>query len=98
MLSRSVAPIQPARALDKGGDLGDADVLLEVREQERPVAAHAAGVTVHHLEARPHQRGQVDLVDYQQVGAADAWPALARDLVTRGDVDHVYGDVCELRA
>ena len=39
------------------------------------------GVAVHHRKVGADQRRQVDLVDHQQVGAGDAGPALARDLV-----------------
>ena len=42
--------------------------------------------------------GEVDLVDHQQVAAGDARPALARDLVAGGDVDHVDREIRQLRA
>ena len=65
----------------KSGDLGDALVLLQIGEDEGPLAAHLARVAVHHLEVGADQRREIDLVDDQQVGAGDAGPALARDLV-----------------
>ena len=49
---------------------------------------HRLGVPAHHLEVGPDQRGQVDLVDHQQVGAGDAGAALARHLVPAGHVQH----------
>ena len=52
-------------------------------------AAHALGVALHDLEDGADVRREVDLVDHQQVGAGDAGPALARDLVAAGDVDDV---------
>ena len=53
-------------------------------------------VALHHLEAGADQRREVDLVDDEQVGAGDAGPALARDLVAGGDVDDVDRQVGEL--
>ena len=46
-------------------------------------------VARHHLEAGTDQRGQIDLVDDEQIGAGDARTALARDLVAGRDVDDV---------
>jgi hypothetical protein len=41
-------------------------------------------------------RGEVDLVDHEEVRARDARPALARDLLAGGDVDDVDRDVGQL--
>src|SRR3954465_2943756 len=41
---------QAALADDEGGDLLDTLVLLEVGEQEGPLAAHPAGIAVHDVE------------------------------------------------
>lgn len=41
-------------------------------------------------------RGEIDLVDDQQIRARDAGAALARDLLSLRDVDDVYGDVGKL--
>src|SRR5216683_3260603 len=77
--------LEPAGAGDEAGDLGDALVLLQIGEQEGTLAAHLARIAVHHLKARPHQRREIDLVDHQEIGARDARPALARDLVEPGE-------------
>ena len=42
-------------------------------------------------------RGEVDLVDEQEVGTGNARTALARDLVARGDVNDVDGVVGQFR-
>src|SRR5918992_1757211 len=39
-----------------------------VREHEGPLFADRVGVTLHHVQARPHVWGQVDLVDDEKVG------------------------------
>ena len=70
----------------------------QIGEDERPVAAHLAGVAVHHVEVGADMRGEVDLVDEQQVGARDAGAAFAGDFVTGSDVDDVDGEVGQLRA
>src|SRR5207302_1566826 len=49
-----------------------------------------------HLQVGADVWRQVDLVDDQQVAAADARPALARDLVALGHVDDVDGAVGQL--
>ncbi|MCG3773380.1 MAG: hypothetical protein JW395_0186 [Nitrospira sp.] len=39
-------------------------------------------------------RREVDLVDHQQIGPGDSWPAFARDLIARrhiDDIDHFVG-------
>ena len=43
-------------------------------------------------------RGEIDLVDHQQVGTGDAGAAFARDFLALRHVDHVDRDVGELRA
>ncbi len=67
-----------------------------VGEDERPRPAHALGVALHHLEGGADMRGEVDLVDDQQVGPGDPGAALRRDLVPRGDIDHVDREIGEL--
>ena len=59
--------------------------------------AHALGVALHHLERGADMRGEVDLVDDQEVGAGDAGAALRGNLVPRGDIDHVDREIGELR-
>src|SRR5205823_3088666 len=60
-----------------------------IGEEIGPALAHQLGVPVHHLEAGADIRGEVDLVDHQEIGTGDARPALARDLVAGGDVDDI---------
>src|SRR6187399_2500135 len=62
-------------------DLAKADTVQHLGEDKRPVAAHPARVAFHDAEVRTHERGQVGLVDDQQIGLRDARPALARYLV-----------------
>src|SRR5579883_2457635 len=88
---------QSAGPNDKIGDLGHALVLLEIGEKERARPAHLAGVAIHHVEARPHQRCQIDLVDHEEIGARDPRPSLARNLVAGGDVDHIDREIREFR-
>src|SRR5258708_248517 len=71
---------------------------LEVGEHEGTVAAHALRVALHDFERVTYHRREIDLVDHEQVGLGDPGAALARNLVARGDVDHVEGEVGELRA
>ncbi len=70
----------------------------QIREHERPVAAHLAGVALHHFERRAHVRRKIDLVDHQQIRAHDARAALARNLVAARHVDHVDRNVHQFRA
>ena len=94
--SRGAAWLQPALLADELRDLGDARAVVQVGEDEGPVAAHPTRVAFHHIERRADVRREVDLVDDQQIGPRDAGPALARDLVARGDVDDVDRQVGEL--
>src|SRR5271155_5625865 len=68
---------------------------LHVRKGERPRLAHARGVGRHHFERGADVRGEVDLVDHEQVGARDAGAALARDFLAARDVDDIDRDVGE---
>src|SRR5688572_28087347 len=90
--------LQQALLLDEPDDVIQALTGLEIGENERALAAHPLRIALHDFERRADHRREVDLVDHQQVGLGDARPALARDLVARGDVDHVKGEVGELRA
>src|SRR2546427_1000127 len=73
-----------------------AGAALEVREDEWPVTAHQPGVARHDVEARADVWCEVDLVDHEEIGTRHARTAFARDLVTAGDVDDVYGCVDQL--
>src|SRR5204863_2990872 len=77
-------------------DSVDALAGLKIGEDKGPQAAHAPRVTVHHLEAGADQGREIGLVDDQEVGAGDAWAALARDLVARRDIDDVDRQIGEL--
>src|SRR5262249_56527684 len=71
---------------------------LEVREDERPLSAHEPGVARHDVEAGADVRGEVDLVDHEEIRTRHAGPALARDFVSSGDVDHIDRRVDQLGA
>ena len=57
-----------------------------------------ARVARHDVEARAHERRQIDLVDDEQIRSRDAGAALARDLVAARDINHINGGVHKLRA
>ena len=42
-------------------------------------------------------RREINFVDDQQIGARDARPALARDLLALGDIDNIDGEIGEFR-
>ncbi len=84
-----VISTQPTGPLDESRHVRDAGAGADIGEHERTLAAHPARVAVHHLQAGADQRGEIGLVDHQQVAPGDSRPALARDLVSRRDVDHV---------
>src|SRR5258706_10114601 len=73
--------------LDELNHLIEAVTGLEIGELEGAFAAHLLRVVGHDLERGADHRRQVDLVDDEEIGLRDARPALARDLVARGDVD-----------
>src|SRR5690349_2636807 len=79
-------------------DVLQAGAALEVREDERPVTAHQLGVARHDVEAGTDVRGEIDLVDHEEIRARHARTAFTRDLVTAGDVDDVNRRVDELGA
>ena len=81
--------------VDHGGSAG---AVAEVGEDKRPISPHAPGVALHHAEVGADVGREVDLVDHEQVRARDAGPALARDLVALGHVDHVDRGVDQLGA
>ncbi len=78
--------------------LVEALIGLEIAEHERPLAAHFFGIAVHDFERCAEHGREIDFVDYQQIGFGDAGPALARDLVAGGDVDHVEREIGEFGA
>src|SRR5262245_25327563 len=88
---------QPALLLDETRDLLDAVARAQVGEDEGARAAHALCLALHRLERGADIGGEIDLVDHEEVRAGDAWPAFRGDLVARGDVDDVDGEVGKLR-
>ena len=89
---------QHPRAADEVGDHRQAQPLAQVGEDERPLTAHPPRVPLHDLQRRAHVRGQVDLVDHQQVRAGDPGAALARDFLPLRHVDDVNRQVGQFRA
>ena len=83
--------------LNEGRDLIDAFAFAQIGEHERPLPPHPLGVALHHFERGADVGREVDLVDDEEIGAGDAGAALPRDLLAGGDVDHVEGEVGELR-
>src|SRR5262249_26443505 len=71
---------------------------FEVREEEWAFTAHHPGVAGHDVEARTDVRGEVGLVDHEEIRTGHARTPLTRDLVAPGDVDHIDGRVHELGA
>src|SRR5262245_58525043 len=84
-------------ALEETRDGRHALSSFQIAEDERPLATHALGVACHDAERSADMRGEVRLVDDQQVRAGDAWAALARNFFTLGDIDHVNREIGELR-
>lgn len=83
---------------DVGHDAVDAAAVFHLGEDERAFAAHLQRVSLHDREVRAHGGGEVDLVDDQEVALGDARPALARNLVTAGDVDDLDREVSQFPA
>src|SRR5262245_39365391 len=86
---RRALPTQSTLVFDEAGDLVDALADAQIAEHERPCAAHAPRIALHHRERSAHVRRKIDLVDHEQVGARDARATLGWDLVAGGDVDDV---------
>ena len=58
---------KPTLPADKGSDVRHTMTRADIGEQERPLAAHAFCVPVHHLQTGADHGREVDLVDHQQV-------------------------------
>src|SRR5262245_29276454 len=65
------------------------NALFEVGENKRPVGANLPGVSLHHFERGADKRGEVNLVDQQQIRTQNAGAALARHLVAGGYVQYI---------
>ena len=83
--------------VDQAEDLGHALARLQVGEDEGPARPLGARVTLHDREVGADMGREVGLVDDEDVGAGDRGPALAGDLLSGGDVDHVDRHVGEFR-
>jgi hypothetical protein len=69
---------------DVPDDLGDTDAVADLREEEGANAPHPLGVAGHDVEVGSHGRGQVGLVDDEEVALGEAGSTLAGDLVASG--------------
>src|SRR5205085_720023 len=63
---------------------------LHLRKAHRPLPAHPLSIPLHHPQTRPHNCRQIRLVDHQQVRLRDPRPALPRNLIAAGDINHVH--------
>src|SRR5271166_3558795 len=88
---------QPALVAEEGDHLIHPFAGLHVRHHERSALAHRRRVARHHFERGADVRGEVDLVDDEQVRAGDAGAAFARDFFAARDVDDIDGEISELR-
>src|SRR5262245_30391701 len=75
-----------------------AGAALDVREKEGLVTTHQPGVAGHDVEAGTHVRGEIDLVDHEEIRTGHARTPFTRDLVASGDVDDVNRRVHQLGA
>src|SRR5262245_19244168 len=90
------AGLETAGLLDEPHDFADTLAAQEIGEDEVPCAAGLFGVSLHHGEIDADIRGEVSLVDDQQIGAGDGGPALARDLFALADTDHIKGEISKI--
>ena len=79
----------------KGGPGITRSDLLVINKTD--LAPHPFRIKLHLLERRTDMRREVDLVDHQQVRARDARAPLRRNLVAGRHVDHVDGEIGQLR-
>ena len=85
MVSQSIINIGLAMGLEVVAEGVDHDKRFEALGG----SAHAGGVCRHDLQVGAHVRGQVVLVDDEQVAFGDAGAAFARDSFACGNVNHV---------
>src|SRR5258708_23069380 len=103
MTSRATMPrrgdnLEQALGFYETDDLLQPFAGLEIREHERPLAAHAARIAVHHFQRGADHRREIDLVDHQQIVLGDARAALAPALVPCRHDDYVERELPELRS
>jgi hypothetical protein len=69
-----------------------------IRERERQIPAHFAGIPIHDGQIRAHMWSQVHLVDDEKIGSSDPWSTFSWDLVTTGHINYIDDVIDELRA
>jgi len=67
-------------------DVGNAEAVENLREDDGAVTAHATSVSLHDGEVGADERREIGLVDHEQIGLRDAGSTLPRDR-SRGRVD-----------
>ena len=75
-------------------DFGDSDGMFDLRENIGAVAPHFPRVAFHDAEVCSDGRGQIGLIDHQQVRLSQTGAAFSGYLIATGDVDHLNGVVC----
>lgn len=90
---RSGSILQQTLALDKADHLIETLLAGQIGHHERAFAAHGLRITLHDLQRGTDERGQIDLVDHQQIRTGDAGSPLPRDFLATGDIDHIDGQV-----
>src|SRR5262245_40092278 len=90
------AGLETAGLLDEPHDFADTLAAQEIGEDERPCAAGQFGVSLVHGEIDADIRGEVSLVDDQQIGAGDGGPALPGDLFALADTDRIKGEISKI--
>ena len=81
--------LQPAVLDDEVDHLLQALATRQIGEAEGPLAAHAGGVGLHHVEVDVDIRRQIALVDDEEIRAGDGRAAFARDLLALADRDDI---------
>src|SRR5579871_32926 len=74
------------------------NLTAEVREEERPFAAHLARVALHYLQRSTNVRCEINLVDDEQIGPLDPRSAFPRNLVPFRHINDINPDINQLRA
>ena len=82
--------VEHATLADEGDHRFKAFAGFQVGEDEGPTAALQLRIMGHHFERGADHRCEVDLIDDQEVGLGDAGAALARNLLTGGDICLLY--------
>lgn len=75
----------------------NAQIIPEVGKWNRALTTSHVGVSFHIIEGSADIRGEIDVVDDQQIRADNSRSARTRDPVTPGDMDHIDRDVSRFR-